>query len=102
MKITYINGNHFSTELTQATVLAGNKLEELRNLPYDDSKLSNTQLPQQSTESGIVYTVLYNVTDLGNTIKKIEVTVNWTDRVDHKVTLSTLKSNDGMRYGSQR
>jgi type IV pilus assembly protein PilV len=92
MQITAIRGNHFSGNLTQATVLAQNKLEELKHLPYYDSKLSSGQPPQQITDSGVVYTVRYDVTALGNTMKNITATVKWVDRGDHSATLSAIRS----------
>ena len=92
MQLTSIQGNHFSSVLTQATTLTQNKLEELKYLPYDDPKLSNGQPSQQMTQSGIVYTVQYDVAALGNTMKKITATTRWTDRTDHSVTLSTIRS----------
>ena len=92
MQLGSIQGNHFSSDLTQATVLAQNKLEELKYLPYDDPKLSSGQPLQQVTQSGVLYTVQYDVAPLGNTMKKITATTRWTDRTDHSVTLSTIKS----------
>ena len=92
MQLASIRGNHFSSDLTQATVLAQNKLEELKNLPYSDPKLNSPQPAQQITVSGIVYTVLYNVSSPGNWMKLITATVQWTDRGDHRVILSTIKA----------
>ncbi len=92
MQITAIRGNHFSDNLTRATVLAQNKLEELKHLPYYDSKLSSGQAPQQMTYSGIVYTVRYDVTALGNTMKNITASVKWMDQGDRSVTVSAIRS----------
>ena len=107
MQLSSIRGNHFSSDLTQATVLAQNKLEELKNLPYVDPKLKNPPPAQQITVSGIVYTVLYDIIDTenwmtdpektwksdpGKWMKLITVTVDWKDRTDHRVILSTIKS----------
>jgi type IV pilus assembly protein PilV len=92
MQITAIRGNHFSGNLTQATVLAQNKLEELKHLPYYDPKLSSGQPPQQIADSGVVYTVQYNVTALGNTMKNMTATVKWVDGGDRSVTLSAIRS----------
>jgi len=78
--------------LTQATMLAQNKLEELKHLPYFDPRLSSEQPPQQIMELGVVYTVQYNVTALGNTMKNMTATVKWVDRGDHSVTLSAIRS----------
>ncbi len=92
MQITSIRGNHFGGNLTQATVLAQNKLEELKHLPYYDPKLSSGQPSQQITDSGVVYTVQYGVTALGNTMKNMSATVKWVDGGDHSVTLSAIRS----------
>lgn len=92
MQLASIRGNHFSSDLTQATVLTQNKLEELKKLPYSDPKLNSPQPAQQITVSGVVYTILYGVTAPGNWMKLITATVRWTDRGDHRVTLSTIKS----------
>jgi len=92
MQLSSIRGNHFSSDLTQATVLTQNKLEELKNLPFSDPKLNNPSAAQQITVSGIVYTVKYTLTAPGNWMKLITTDVRWTDRVDHRVSLSTIKS----------
>ncbi len=92
MQLSSIQGNHFSSDLTQATVLAQNKLEELKNLPFSDPKLKNPSSAQQITVSGILYTVQYTVTVPGNWMKLITTDVRWADRGDHRVTLSTIKS----------
>ena len=92
MQIISIRGNHFGSNLTQATVLCQSKLEELKALPFFDPNLSSGKPPRQITESGIVYTVGYDVSALGNSMKKITTTVQWSDRGDHSVTLSTIKA----------
>ena len=92
MQIVSIKGNHFSSNVTQAAVLAQNKLEHLRNLSYEDPELGGGQPPEQIKESGIVYTVEYGVNPLGNCTKKITVTVQWTDQVNHSISLSTIRS----------
>ena len=92
MQITAIAGNHSSRNLTQATVMAQNKLEELKHMPYNDPTLNSGQPPQQITASGVIYTVQYNVTALGNSMKTITTTVKWVDQGDHSVTLSAIRS----------
>ena len=89
MQITAIKGNYFSKSLTEATVLAQDKLEEFKNLPY--ASLSSGQ--DTKTVSGTTFTRQYNVVeDAGNNIKTITVTVQWTDRVDHSISLSTIRA----------
>jgi len=78
--------------VTQASILAQNKLENLRNLPYDDPKLTGGQPVEQITKSGLVFTVGYDVSLVGNSMKKITTNVGWTDRTNHSVYLSTIKS----------
>jgi type IV pilus assembly protein PilV len=92
MQITSIKGNHSGSNLTRATILCQDKLEELKNARYSDPALISGQPPQQITESGMDYTIRYDVTPLGNTMKEIEATVEWSDRGGHRVTLSTIKS----------
>jgi len=92
MQITSIKGNHSGSNLTRATILCQDKLEELKNTRYSAPTLAGGQPPQQITESGMNYTIQYDVTPLGNTMKEIEATVEWSDRGVHRVTLSTIKS----------
>ncbi len=92
MQIISIKGNHFSSNVTRATILAQNKLEYLKTLSYDDPNLVAGRPPEEITESGIVFTVQYDVMVLGNWMKKIVATARWIDRVDHSISLSTIKS----------
>ena len=96
MQVIAIRGDLFGRHITQAAVIAQSKLEELTNLPYGDAKLNSGQYSEQVTESGTVYRVCYDVTALGNTMKKLTATVVWEDRGDHTLSLSTIKAkNDG-------
>ncbi len=89
MQITAIKGNYFSKSVTEATVLAQDKLEELKNLPYA-SLSSGTDT---KTVSGTTFTRQFNVVeDAGNFMKTITVTVQWTDRVDHRISLTTIRA----------
>jgi prepilin-type N-terminal cleavage/methylation domain-containing protein len=92
LQITSITGNALSNHVAQASILAESKLENLRNLPYDDPKLRGAQPAEQITKSGRLFTVWYDVSLLGNSMKKITTTVGWTDWADHRVSLSTIKS----------
>ena len=92
LQLTSVQGNAFSSHVTQASILAQNKLENLRNVPYDDPKLTGGQPAEQITKSDIVFTIGYDVSLLGNSMKKIITTVGWTDRTNHSISLSTIKS----------
>jgi type IV pilus assembly protein PilV len=92
MQITSTRGSYFSSNVTQATILAQDKMEYLKNLPYSDSNLSSGQ-HNEGTVSGTIFSRVHNVVeDTGNSIKMITVTVSWTDRVDHNISLSTIRS----------
>ncbi len=92
LQITSIRGNSFSSHVTQASILAQDKLEILRSLSYDDPKLTEGQPAEQITKAGLVFTVGYDVTLLGNSMKKITANVRWFDRTGHNISLSSIKS----------
>jgi type IV pilus assembly protein PilV len=92
MQITSVRGNFFSSNLTQASVLAQDRLEILRNLNFNDSALSvgthsdgviaGTNLSRDYTVSLVPGTTMLNIT----------VTVRWRDNSDHSVSFSTVRS----------
>jgi len=92
MQFVAMKGNQFGNKATKATILAHNALEELKNLAFDDPKLSTGQTSQQITQSGIVYTIQEDVALMGDTMKQITAAVKWSDRGEHSVVLSTIKS----------
>jgi type IV pilus assembly protein PilV len=80
MQAASIQGNSFSSSVTEGTTWAGDQVERLMALPYDHNDLDQAQNPHQATEGS--YTINWNVTDdtpITNT-KTINVTVTWTDR----------------------
>jgi Tfp pilus assembly protein PilV len=92
MQVTSIKGEYFSNNVTQATFFAQDKLEYLKNLSYSDSNLSSGQ-HNEGIISGTIFSRIYNVLeDAGNSMKTITVTVNWTDRGDHNISFSTIRS----------
>jgi prepilin-type N-terminal cleavage/methylation domain-containing protein len=92
MQITSTQGGYFSANVTQATFFVQDKLEYLKNLPYSDSKLSNGQ-HNEGTISGTSFSRVYDVEeDVGNSMKKITVTVQWADRGNHNISFSTIRS----------
>ena len=92
MQVTSIRGNSFSNNLTQATILAQDRLEQMKNLPY--ASLSSGQ--DTVTVSGFTFTRQYNVDSavLGgsSTMTMITVTVSWTDTSTHSVSLNTIRA----------
>ena len=91
MQIGSIKGNSFSQEVTQATVLSQEKLEELRKTDFDDSDLSAGH-HDEGTLNGSGFSRSYDVVSTSATLKAVTVTVRWTEDIDHSVSLSTMKA----------
>lgn len=93
MQITAIKGNYFSKSVTEATVLAQDKLEELKNLPYDHASNAPGSSSEPKYVSGTTFTRQVVVAeDAGNSIKTITVTVSWTDGGNRSISLSTIRA----------
>ena len=92
MRVTSTKGGSFSNNVTQATILAQDKLEYLRNLSYSDSDLGSGQHNEETMPDAIFSRQYTIVEDAGNSIKTITVTVQWTDRGNHKVSFSTMRA----------
>ncbi len=90
--VTAIKGNSFSHHLTEATVLAEAKLDDLKNLNYFDSRLAGPSSSEEILRSGILYTRQCSTMDMGRRMKMISVTVGWTDQTGHQIILSTIRS----------
>jgi type IV pilus assembly protein PilV len=87
-----VRGNTFSNNLMQATYVAQDRLESLKNLPLDSTALqAGNYNPGSITISGVVFNQSYTVVVNGN-LKTINYTVNWNDGVNHNVTFSTIRS----------
>lgn len=91
MQITSIRGNYFSNNVTQATVLAQEKMEDLKRLPYDHVDLSSGE-HNEGNISGTIFLRKYIVTDITSTMKMIEVIVQWTGETVHSISLSTVRA----------
>ena len=93
MQVISVKGNFFSKNATQAAILAQDKLEYLKQLSYVDSNLSSGQHNEGSI-TGTIFSRRYNILeDVGNSMKTITVTVQWTDKVNHSISLSTIRAN---------
>ena len=93
MQASSVKGNFFSNNLTEATYIAKDRLEFLKNLPFDNGPLNPGNYVEPSTTiAGIVFTRTYAVTQDGNGLKTITYNVNWSDRVAHRVTFTTARS----------
>ena len=92
MQIVSIKGGSFSNNVTKATILAQSRLEGLKQLSYNDASLSNGA-HNDGTISNTIFSRTYNVTDTTSTLKTITVTVQWTDRGNHSISLSTMRAS---------
>jgi type IV pilus assembly protein PilV len=80
---TVINGNAFSKEITTATTLAQEKIEELKNTNYQNLTDGN------DTQS--IYTRTWTITLTATYVKTIEVVVQWNHYGNsHNVTLRSI------------
>jgi type IV pilus assembly protein PilV len=94
MQVSSVKGNFSSSNLTEATYIAKDRLEFLKNLPFSDGQLSTTTHPDGSTNSstGIVFTRTYAVTQDVSGFKTITYNVTWNEGVAHGVTFTTIRA----------
>ena len=92
LQIASVRGNAFSHHMTQATYIAQDRLEFLKNLPFSDSRLlKNRYQEEKVTVAGVAFLPEYTVTEEGN-LKRIQYTVSWNDGKNHSLTFSTIRS----------
>jgi type IV pilus assembly protein PilV len=92
LQATSIRGNSFSNNLMQATYVAQDRLEFLKNLTLDSPALeagNYNSLP--AILSGVVFNQSYAVVVSGD-LKTIHYTVRWNDGINHSITFSTIRS----------
>ncbi len=92
MQITSIRGTSFSNNLSQASVLAQNRLEFLKGLPLNDNRLDSNNYPNDITVG--VFTGGYQTARNANpNYVQITYTVSWVERgIPHNVSFRTIKS----------
>jgi type IV pilus assembly protein PilV len=92
MQITSVKGNFFSSNLTQASVLAQDRLELLRSLAWGHADLTGGT-HNEGTIPNTIFTREYTVAVIpGTTMLDITVTARWRDDTDHSVSFSTVRS----------
>jgi prepilin-type N-terminal cleavage/methylation domain-containing protein len=90
--ITSTKSAYFSDNVAQATMFAQDKLEYLKNLPYNDSDLSSGQ-HNEGILSDTIFSRQYTITeDAGNSMKTITVIIGWGDRGTHSISFSTIRA----------
>ena len=91
MQITSVRGNFFSGNMTQASILAQDRLETLRNAAIGDDVLS-VGTHNDGTIPGTIFTRNYTVSVIpGTTMFSIVVTVGWRDSSDHTISFTTVR-----------
>jgi type IV pilus assembly protein PilV len=90
-----IQGNDKSAELSAATVIAQNVLEQYQNSGYFGVQPLAASSPIVTTQGS--YTVTATITDGTPNFNMVEVDVNvaWTDGIGHTASASTILSRPG-------
>lgn len=92
MQITSVKSNSFANNMTQASILAQDRLEILRNLAFAHADL-NAGTHNEGVIPGTIYTRQYTVAVVpGTTMLSITVSVGWTDSSNHTVSFSTVRA----------
>ena len=93
LHVTSTRGGLFSSNLMQASYVAQDRLEFLKNLPFTDAQIQVGSSTKDSRPiSGVVFNWSDQITTAGGDARKITVTVTWNDGVDHNVSFSTIRS----------
>jgi len=93
MQISSVRGNFFSRDLSQASVLGQDRLEELRNRPYGHAELTSGNHNDGLLGTPPIFTRDYNVSVVpGTTMLNIVVNVRWRDTTDHVISFATVRS----------
>ena len=85
---TTTKNNAFGSHLTEAATFAQDRLEELRVTAWDNIVNGSDLNPIQGS-TGINYNRIWTVNTNDNE-KRVTVTVNWNDRVDHSINFLTV------------
>ena len=91
MQITSIRGTAFSNSLTQASVIAQDRLEFIKSLPLNDARLDTGTYPDPPNIG--IFTRSYQATRNANpNFVNIIYTVSWLEKgVTHTVSFRTIK-----------
>ena len=93
LQITSVRGNYFSNNLMQATYVAQDRLEFLKNKPFNSPQLqANNYNDGNTTVSGVVFNRSYAIVDNVTGYKTISYTITRNDGVGHNITFSTVRS----------
>jgi type IV pilus assembly protein PilV len=92
MQITSIRGTSFSNNLTQASVIAQDRLEVLKSLPLNDVKL-DTGDHNDPPDVGIFSKTYHADRNVSPNYVQITYTVSWMEKgIPHSVSFRTIKA----------
>lgn len=103
LQITSTRGSSFSNNVMQATYLAQDSLESLKNLQcnsqgtdpklnagtYNDGAIT---VAVSGSYSSVAFNRSYQIVDNVAGYKEIRCSVTWNDGVNHSITFSTIRS----------
>jgi type IV pilus assembly protein PilV len=96
LQITSVRGNFFSNNLMQATYVAQDRLELLKNLSLNDPSLSQGNHDDGTfkiPDSDLTFNRSYSVEPFdSNGNYMIKYLVRWNDGTDHHISFSTIRS----------
>jgi len=84
---TTTKSNSYGSHITEAATFAQDKLEELRAIPWNNVVVGSTS-DQKHGSTGITYVRHLDTQEHGN-LKTITITINWADRTDHSLRLTS-------------
>ena len=90
LMVTTTKNTSFGSHMTEAATFAQDKLEELRAIRWQDIP-EGASNDVKTGSTGIDYGRNWSVTTSG-VLKTIVVTINWTDRTDHSIRLTSVLS----------
>lgn len=93
MQVMAMNVNAKASRITESTILAQTRIEELMALPYTDPALDPTDYVKDEEASKEQFTVYRKVTEgtLPNT-RQINIKVEWKDMTTKTTTISCIKA----------
>lgn len=95
LEVASISGNSYAQKLTQATVHAQSKMEELLSMDFATLAAAANTPQTVSDNIGVTYTINWSSTQIvANELMAITVTAAWTDKDGaHGISLSSIKGN---------
>lgn len=90
LMVTTTKNTSFGSHMTEAATFAQDKLEELRAIRWQDIS-DGVGNDVKTGSTGIDYGRNWSVTTNG-VLKTIIVTINWRDRTDHSIRLTSVLS----------